>query len=118
MSEKDERTMAAVAYVLGFITGLLVYVMYKEKKNKFVLFHAMQSTISSVIATVVMLVIAVPIILISLFIPGLGCILDLIILIPIAILGLAFMVFMAYKAYNGEKVMLPAIGEMAEKYAG
>jgi uncharacterized membrane protein len=35
---------ALLSYLLGFITGIIFYVI--EKDNKFVRFHAMQSTIT------------------------------------------------------------------------
>lgn len=114
--KQDDNLMAAIAYPLGFITGLIVYIMYKEKGNKFVLFHAIQSTISSVILTVIMIPLAIFLMLIGIVIPAIGCLLDLIILIPVAIASLAFLAFMMYKAYNGEKFKIPVVGEMAEKY--
>ena len=40
----DENVAAAVSYVLGPFTGIPALVM--EKENKFVRFHAMQSTIT------------------------------------------------------------------------
>ena len=117
MSEKDDRMMAAVSYLLGFITGIIVYFMYKEKKNKFVLFHAIQSTITSVILTVVMVILVIPSMLISVFLGPLACLVSLLILL-VAVIFLALTVFLMYKAYTGEKLKLPVIGNMAEKYAG
>lgn len=116
MAEKDDNLMAALAYPLGFITGLLVYVMYKDKGNKFVLFHAMQSSISSVVSIVLMIPVCIVVFLLSL--TGIGCIISLIVLVVVAIIGIAFLAFMMYQAYGGKKFKLPLIGDMAEKYAG
>lgn len=118
MAEKDDNLMAAISYVLGFITGLIVYVMYKDKGNKFVLFHAVQSTILSVIMVAVMIPVSLLLVVLGIVVPALGCILDLLILIPVALVMLAIAVLCILKAYKGEKFKLPAIGDMAEKYAG
>ena len=42
-AENNPKLMGALAYLLGPITGILFLLM--EKGNKFVRFHAMQSTI-------------------------------------------------------------------------
>ncbi|MDD5111784.1 MAG: DUF4870 domain-containing protein [Candidatus Altiarchaeota archaeon] len=119
MTEKnDDNLMAALSYLLGVITGVLVYVMYKDKKNKLVLFHAVQSSLLSVICMIVMIPVATLVILVGMILPGLGCILDLVILIPVALVILGVAVFAMLKAYKGEKYMLPVIGQMADKYSG
>jgi len=115
--KKDDNLMAAISYLLGFITGLGVYMVYKDKGNKFVLFHAMQSTITSIASILVMIPVVIVVLVVGIFMPGLGCILDLLIIIPVAIVLLVLVLFLMYKAYNGEKFKLPAIGDMAEKYS-
>ena len=46
----DENIAGAISYLLAFLSGIIVLVM--EKENKFVRFHALQSTIWFLIVSV------------------------------------------------------------------
>jgi uncharacterized membrane protein len=115
----DENVAGALAYVLGFLSGLFFFVT--EKENDFVRFHALQSIIFSVSAFVLYWVINT--ILFSLFLsPGtwtagggvLFSLLSLVTsLISLALLGV--WLFLMYKAYSGERYKLPVIGDLAEQ---
>lgn len=98
----DEKLEALLTYVLGFVTGIVFLIL--EKKNKFVRFHAMQSTIFFGGLFVVQLVLGV--------IPIIGWLLNLAISIYEFIMWIVCMI----KAYNGEKYELPIAGQMAKKY--
>ena len=98
----DANVAAALTYAVGWVTGLAFLVM--EKDNRFVRFHAMQSTI--VFATL-----SLGFILLQ-SIPLLGMLLSIFIVIPVsAVLWLLMM----FKAYQGERFKLPIAGEMAEQ---
>ena len=98
----EPNLAAALAYLAGFITGIVLLVV--EKKNGYVRFHAMQSTVLFIV--VLGLSIAV-----SAF-PLVGPLLYAFILFPaVVILWLVMM----FKAYNGERFKLPVIGDFAEK---
>ena len=98
----DANVAAALTYAFGWVTGLVFLVM--EKDNRFVRFHAMQSTI--VFATL-----SLGFILLQ-SIPLLGMLLSVFIVIPVsAVLWLLMM----FKAYQGERFKLPIAGEMAEQ---
>jgi uncharacterized membrane protein len=94
---------ALLSYVLGFITGIIFYVI--EKENKFVRFHAMQSIIVFGFFFVVGFILAV--------IPVIGWVLLPIISIAELIVWILLMV----KAYKGEMFKLPIAGDLAEKNA-
>ena len=98
----DEKLGALLTYVLGFVTGIVFLII--EKKNKFVRFHAMQSTIFFGGLFVVQLILGV--------IPIIGWLLNLAISIYEFIMWIVCMI----KAYNGEKYELPIAGKMAKKY--
>ncbi len=90
-----------LCYFLGWITGLVFYLV--EKKNKFVRFHAMQSLVvfgSLSIINIVLLVI-----------PVLGILLSTL----LSLLGLVLWVLLMIKAYQGEYFKLPIAGDIAEK---
>ena len=96
----DANVAAALTYLVGFVTGIIFLLV--EKDNKFVRFHAMQSTIvfAGIVAVDILLQI----------VPILGALVVIFIVIPAsAILWLLLM----YKAYQGEEFKLPLVGQMA-----
>jgi len=96
----DANLAAALSYLVGFVTGAIFLVV--EKENRFVRFHAMQSTL--VFACIVALDILLQII------PLLGALLVVFLVIPAsAILWL----FLMFKAYQGEEFKLPVVGPIA-----
>ena len=96
--QKSSGNVAAViAYLIGPIYLLL------EKENKEIRFHALQ-------ATFLMLALIAINFLVSMF--------RLWFLSSFVSFGAFILwVILAVKAYRGEKVVLPVIGEMAQKYA-
>jgi uncharacterized membrane protein len=97
----DENIAAALTYVLGFLTGIIFFLL--EKENKTVRFHAIQSTIVFLGLFVVFVVLS--------FIPFINMLIPLIWLVEI-VLWLVLII----KAYQGEKFKLPVVGDMAESY--
>jgi|SRR5258708_4897393 uncharacterized membrane protein len=96
----DANLAAAVSYLVGFVTGIIFLLV--EKENKFVRFHAMQSTL------VFLGIVAVDILL--QMIPILGALVVVFVVFPVsAVLWLLLM----YKAYQGEEFKLPLVGQMA-----
>lgn len=99
----DENLEAALTYVLGFISGIIFFLI--EKDNKTVKFHAVQSVITFGAIFIISYLLN--------YIPILGGLLNFL-LRPISILlGL----FLMYKAYKGGVYKLPIMGKYAEKYA-
>ncbi len=92
---------ALLAYLLGFITGLIFLLI--EKKNKFVRFHAMQSIVVFGVIFVTQWIIAL--------VPVFGVIASGL----LSILGVVLWVVLMVKAYQGEQYKLPWAGEIAEK---
>ena len=106
---------ALLSYVLGWITGLIFFLI--EKENKFVRFHAAQSIIVSGALFVFYIVISV---LIGIFATiGLGILIHLLVLINglVGLLGFVLWILLMVKAFQGEMFKLPIAGDMAEKMA-
>ena len=100
----DENVEAALSYFLGFLTGILFFVM--EKESKFVKFHAMQSIAVFIALFVINMVLGI---ILGITIVGL-------MLLPlIYLLELILWIMLMYKAYKGEKFKLPIAGDFAEK---
>jgi uncharacterized membrane protein len=96
----DANLAAALSYLVGFVTGIIFLVV--EKENRFVRFHAMQSTL--VFAGIVALDILLQIL------PILGALIVVFLVIPAsAVLWLVLM----FKAYQGEEFKLPMVGQIA-----
>ena len=98
----DPNVAAALSYVLGWITGIAFLLI--ERDDKFVRFHAMQSTI-------VFLSLSLACILLQ-SIPILGMLIAVFLVIPVA--AVLWLVLM-FKAYQGERFKLPIAGDMAEQ---
>ena len=97
----EANIAALLSYLLGFVTGIIVYVL--EKDNKFVRFHAMQSIL----------------VFGSLFVLSIVLQFVLFILWPLAVIlniaGIALWVILMVKAYQGEYFKFPIAGDIAEK---
>ena len=103
----DPNTAALLTYLLGWVTGLLFLVI--EKGNDYVRFHAMQSVIFfggvTLVAVVLWLLLLVPYI-------------NILFMVLLSLLGLftfAAWAILMIKAYQGDRFMLPWVGERAER---
>lgn len=98
----DANVAAALAYVLGFLTGIVFLAI--EKDSQFVRFHAMQSLIFflgyAVVTTVLWAVAWWLMILISL---------------PLWLAVIVLWVVLMVKAFQGERFKLPIVGDIAER---
>jgi uncharacterized membrane protein len=106
----QKNVAGLLCYVLGWVTGIIFYVI---EKDRFVRFHAMQSIFTFGALTVIRIILSI---LISI---GLWRILFLAALLNM-LLGLATFavwILLMVKAYQGKLYKLPIVGDMAEKYA-
>ena len=100
----EANLAALLAYLLGWISGLVVIMI--EKQNGFVRFHAMQSIIVFGSLTVLS-------ILFTTILPF------FIFLIPfLNLLAVVLWIVLMVKAYQGEWFGLPVIGRLAQQWAG
>ena len=96
----DANVAAALSYLVGFVTGIIFLLV--EKDNRFVRFHAMQSTL--LFAGIVLVNIVLKLV------PFVGGLVGVFVVVPLsAVLWLLLM----YKAYQGEEYQLPLVGQMA-----
>ena len=102
-----------LCYVLGWITGLIFFLI--EKENKFVRFHAMQSIIVFGALFVLQIVIGIfvrifIVIHLYFFLPVFTLLYPL-----VGLVALVLWILLMVKAYQGEKFKLPIAGDIAEK---
>lgn len=107
-----ENIEGALCYVLGFITGIVFYLI--ETENKFVRFHAVQSIIVFGGLFVLNLILSI-VISILYFVPFIGWIVGILGGL-LSFAGLILWIVLMVKAYQGEEYRLPTVGEIAEKY--
>jgi uncharacterized membrane protein len=96
----EPNVAGALAYLLGFFTGIVLLLV--EKENKFVRFHAMQSTITFGGFFVIYIVLMITVI---------GALL----LLPLVLVQIVVWLLLMIKAFNGQMYKLPWVGEIAEK---
>jgi uncharacterized membrane protein len=116
----DGNITALLGYIIGIVALVLIFI---EKDNKFVRFHALQSVlwfvayIVSIIA--LMIVGGIVAVVLSQVSGTLGSIVGLLIglLYFAVIIGfLGGLIFAAIKAYGGNQFKLPIVGNFAEKW--
>ena len=103
----EENLTGALAYVLGFVSG--IFFLLTEKENRFVRFHAMQSTVLTGGYFVFNFVIG--------FVPVVN-VLWLVISVPLGLALLILWFYLMYQAYQGKEYKLPVVGDIAEKQLG
>ncbi len=101
----EENIAGALCYILGWITGLVFFLL--EKENRFVRFHAMQSIATFLPLTLIVWIIQV----LFLWIP----VISWAIMSLIWIITLILWVVLMIKAYQGVLFKLPIVGDFAEK---
>lgn len=107
--DQNRNIVAALSYVLFFITGIVILLV--EKDNKFIRFHAMQSVI--VFGGLFIISIIVGMILSPFRILGfLSNLIDT----AISILTFAIWIVSMIKAYQGQIYKWPIAGVLAEKH--
>jgi len=101
MAEEKKNSKAALAYLLGLITGIYFYLT--EKEDAFVRFHARQSIIFSLTAAIGGLVLGIiPLVNLVIYpLWGLAC--------------FALWLLLMVKAYQGEEYKIPWLTNCVEE---
>jgi uncharacterized membrane protein len=97
----EPRLAAVLSYLFGFVSGIVFLVI--ERDSQYVRFHAMQSTVTFISLFVIRIVAEI----LPLIGNALGWLASAVSLVVWAML--------MFKAWQGERYMLPMIGEMAEE---
>jgi uncharacterized membrane protein len=106
--------IAALAYLLGFVSGLIFLYLEPYNQDEYIRFHARQSIGFSVAWFAIAVVFGV---FIAVLPHGLGALLNFILtLVDIALA--VFWVVLMYKAYNGERYRIPELADIVDSIAG
>lgn len=106
-----QNLAGALAYLLGPITGILFLVI--EKENRFVRFHAMQSTVLCIAWIIVSVGLAF-----FTAVPVLGWIIGILTSFVLGLGGFILWLVLMWKAFQGEEWELPIVGPFARKQLG
>src|SRR5687767_12845543 len=118
----DENIAALLAYIFGWIGGLIFFLI--EKESRFVRFHAMQSLLLNVLFVVIFIVlwvVSIVMVVISSQLPGaLAMVVNLIVTLLWIVLWVGLVIawiMCLIKAFQKQYFKLPIIGNMAEKFS-
>ena len=112
----EENVVAAVCYVGFVLTGILFLVIEPYNHNPTVRFHAFQSIffwLAVIIGGMVLSMVS----LVIVALPFVGWIISFLLSLAYWLGALVLWLYLMYKAYNRERVVLPVIGPWAEKQA-
>jgi uncharacterized membrane protein len=93
----EENVAGLLCYLLGWLTGIIFLILGKD--SKFVSFHAMQSILTFLPLHILVWILP----------PFFGWLLIL--------LSFILWIILMIKAYQGERLKLPVVGDIAEKYS-
>jgi uncharacterized membrane protein len=111
-----DNMAGALCYLFGFITGILFLVLAPYNQNRNIKFHAFQSIFMN-LAWIVCWIGATIVSIVFHTIPVLGTLVSILLQTAVGIGFLILWLYMMFKTYNGERIVLPVIGPLAEKQA-
>ncbi len=112
-----DNMAAALCYLFGFITGILFLVLAPYNQNREIRFHAFQSIFLSIVWIALEIVAAI-VSAILIHIPILGALISVLMYLALGLGAFLLWLYMMFKTYNNQKIVLPVIGPIAEKQAG
>jgi uncharacterized membrane protein len=95
-STDDERLKGAIAYILTWLTGIIVLIIAGD--NKFLKFHALQSIVFGIVISIIV------------FILTFVCIGPI-----VGFVCWLYMLYGAYLVYSGKPFRIPVIADFVEK---
>jgi uncharacterized membrane protein len=111
-----DNVAATLCYVLGLITGIIFLVLEPYSKNRTIRFHAFQSIFLNVAVIIIEIVMAIVFRILLEIMGFFGLIAG--IFFPIfGLCCLCLWLYLLYMTYQGNTVVLPVIGPLAQKQA-
>ena len=116
----DGNVTAAIGYIIGLLALVLIFI---EKENKFVRFHALQSILWAATATIIIVALLIVGTIVGLVVATMSETLAWIIGGILALLYIGWfiglfggLIYGAVKSYGGSMTKLPFVGNLAEKW--
>ncbi len=108
----------ALAYLAGFITGIVFIATEPYKSNSFIRFHAFQSIFFNVAWIAIWMVWMVVSAILTPLTAGLFGLVALPVILILSLTGFGTWLFLMYQAYQQKLFRLPLIGKYAAQQAG
>lgn len=116
----DGNVTALIGYLIGIVALVLIFI---EKDNKFVRFHALQSVLWSVgigvgffVVVIVGMILGFAVSMVSSTLGGIVWGLTALLYLGLFIALFGGLIYGAIKSFGGEMTKLPFVGNMAEKW--
>ena len=111
-----ENMASALCYALGLVTGIVFLVLAPYNQNRNIKFHAFQSIFMH-LALIVCYVVLTMAGIVMHGIPVIGALFSILLSMVLGLGSFLLWLFMLFKTYNGEKIVLPVIGDLAQRQA-
>jgi uncharacterized membrane protein len=114
----DTNLVGALAYLAGFLTGIIFLVLDPYKSNSFVRFHAFQSIFFNVAWVAFWIVWMIVSALLTPLTAGVFGLIALPLMLIFTLAGFGIWIFLMYQAYQQKLFKLPIVGKFAAEHAG
>lgn len=111
-TEIEPTVAATLSYTLGVVTGVLFLVL--EKENKFVRFHAAQSTVASLMLVLVAVGVSMASRVLA-YLPFVGRLGVFFLTTGLALVTFVLWLALMYRAFSGDRWELPVAADVAKK---
>jgi uncharacterized membrane protein len=110
----ETNVAAALCYLGGLVTGIIFLVLAPYNQNPAIRFHAFQAIFANIAWIVLWIGISIVESVVPFGVHFIGAVLSGL----VNLVGFLGWLFLMWKAYQGEKVVLPVVGPIAEQQAG
>jgi uncharacterized membrane protein len=107
-----QNVAGALSYVLGPITGIAFLIL--ERENRFVRFHAAQSTLLGVAMIIVSVVLSIASGVLA-FMPIIGWLFATLLSLVFMVVSFGLWLLLMFRAFQGDEWEFPIVGEQARK---
>jgi uncharacterized membrane protein len=114
----ETNLVGALAYLAGFITGIVFLVLDPYKSNSFVRFHAFQSIFFNIAWIAFWIIWMIVSAVLTPLTVGIFGVIALPLMLIFSLAGFGIWLFLMYQAYQQKLFKLPIVGKFAAQHAG
>ncbi len=119
MDDNISSMLCYLPFALGIIASIVFLVVEPYNRNSLIRFHAFQSIFLAVALIAIFFTLGILSVIVALIpvLGWLGSLLGTLVTLVLSMAAFFLYLFLMYKAYNNERLVLPIIGVQAEKQA-
>jgi uncharacterized membrane protein len=114
----ETNVVGALAYLAGFVTGIVFLVVDPYKSNSFIRFHAFQSIFFNVACVGFWIIWMILSAVLTPLTAGVFGFISLSLMLIFTLAGFGIWIFLMYQAYQQKLFKLPVVGKFAAERAG